>query len=694
MKKKNKAENSVPEENKKKRFKISDIVDKDNVKRISSNVSSALKLFWSSDKNKKLVYYLAAFIVLTVILRFAVIGVIFAEDKLPYQVVLDVQTSADDTLTLYYDNGKSSRFDDEHCVSVDVSRSSVYQNVTFEIPAGEKIDYLKLYLSTRKNVTFKFRSISIQSLARKVKFEYTDVDDVFSVTNNTGAWSEKDGGYSQIKATKSYAYMTNTSPINSLSNRSLRFIMSASLSVLLISVAGVLISLKKKNDESSQDIVFIIITAVAFIAVVVLSIINKSLPGIVLCITGAVLVAALLVLALIRIFKTSEKPRALMLVAFVLLLAVVCGPIIISPFLSGAEEEPVPSMSVQSFNEFSGKFTNYFKGSSAVSSVANLYSDTKILLFGESLGEDVIVGTNGWLFDKNELSDFKRLNSFDTEELSSIEKYLENIERTLKANGIKMYVLIVPDKINVYDKYMPSNIRQTSRAHRIPQIYSHLYKYTDIGVAEVYDLLCEKASKSNTLYYKADNYLSQEGAFYVAEALIDKIAADFDSLDLLYANNYTVSNGKTKANDLAALLGYPNSFVSETPYYTIKSAQTWDIEPLRLNPHLNYDTSEPETLDFNDVFGRGMIDESSACGNDYEYCEFLKIANHDAENDLKVCVLRDEYSTNLVSYIASVFSESTFIMSESDWTVKSIIAEDPDVFVFEISERYLDNWID
>lgn len=131
----------------------------------------------------------------------------------------------------------------------------------------------------------------------------------------------------------------------------------------------------------------------------------------------------------------------------------------------------------------------------------------------------VLVGDEGYLFyqvttDGDPISDYKGTNLFDNPTLLSIANNLVGIRNELASRDIDFYVVVIPNKEQVYDRYMPPVIYRDSEYSRGQQIYDFMVNNTDVHM--LYPLKeLKEASLTEDIFYKTDTHETEKGAFIV-----------------------------------------------------------------------------------------------------------------------------------------------------------------------------------
>ena len=179
------------------------------------------------------------------------------------------------------------------------------------------------------------------------------------------------------------------------------------------------------------------------------------------------------------------------------------------------------------------------------------------------VGSGVIVGRSGWYFYTGQRSvEYYKGQCLPTaQELTNYASVLKQIKARCDKLGIKLFVLIAPNKEQVYSEYMPTYSVATANK-RAQRIISHLQNQ---GITVLYPLAELKAGDLyHETYYRNDTHWTPYGA-YIAASLIEKRLgmgpADPYSVDLP-GTTKTIRNG-----DMVQLGNIPASNRPSIPYF-------------------------------------------------------------------------------------------------------------------------------
>ena len=86
------------------------------------------------------------------------------------------------------------------------------------------------------------------------------------------------------------------------------------------------------------------------------------------------------------------------------------------------------------------------------------------------------------------------------------------LDQELNKRGAKLYLLVYPNKEQIYSQYMPDTIYRHSEYSKGRQLHDFLTQYTNIPMIYPYEEL-EETSKNYPVFYKADTHANRIGAF-------------------------------------------------------------------------------------------------------------------------------------------------------------------------------------
>ena len=152
-------------------------------------------------------------------------------------------------------------------------------------------------------------------------------------------------------------------------------------------------------------------------------------------------------------------------------------------------------------------------------------------LLNTSATEDVLLGSDGWLYYAPTLPDYTRTEPMTDEELWSAAQTLYLIQEAVEAKGGQFLFTIAPNKNSLYDGHMPSLPREDapSDAERLAVLLE------EMGVHYL-DLFAVFRAQGEELYFPTDSHWNGKGAALAADAILAALgreggyfAGDFDT---------------------------------------------------------------------------------------------------------------------------------------------------------------------
>jgi len=286
----------------------------------------------------------------------------------------------------------------------------------------------------------------------------------------------------------------------------------------------------------------------------------------------------------------------------------------------------------------------YAKDFMSNSPFVNYYLQFKTDVLRENpIPHNVISGQNGWYFLGNNylntLNDAYGNDRFSYNELVAIENKLTTFHNYLKSKNIPLYIVIAPNKNNIYKEYLPYKLKQGET--KLEQLQGHLQD-SKISFINLTQYL--KSSKPiHQLYYKTDSHWNTFGAFLAYQNIIAQMQSRFQ-IKSQKLSNYEVDDNFEIAGDLTRLLKI------NTPEKSIYIKKA--------NDNLSEDYTKP----------------------------YLRYTN--PNNNLKLLMFRDSFANHLIPFFNDTFSETLYLKNYT-FNKDLIDTEKPDVVVIEIVERDL-----
>ena len=273
--------------------------------------------------------------------------------------------------------------------------------------------------------------------------------------------------------------------------------------------------------------------------------------------------------------------------------------------------------------------------------LVNAWAELNASVFKTSSEEQVMLGSDGWLFYASTLDDYMGRGMSETE-LKRAASNLALIQEAVESRGAKFLFTIAPNKNSLYPAQMPAFVPSAHDAANAERILPY---FASMGI-HYQDLFSVLRDKGGVLYYKTDSHWTDRGAALAADSLMDA----FGKCVAYYDKDFSLST--EHRGDLYEML-FPTGKGTETAHsyagFSYSAAG---------NPN----------------GGNAMRIETT---------------NEGAEGAL-VC-WRDSFGISLYPYLADSFSRALFLRS-SNYDLTEIDALPADHVLIELVERNLD-WL-
>lgn len=265
------------------------------------------------------------------------------------------------------------------------------------------------------------------------------------------------------------------------------------------------------------------------------------------------------------------------------------------------------------------------------------------------------VGREHWLFYKgdNSVSLFQNRILFTPEEAEKIkENYLQQ-KKWLQQHGTSYYVLIAPNKADVYGEYYKEGIVKVRKKDRVQLLKEQL---PDIPLLYPLPQLFD-AKKEGLTYFKNDTHWSDWGAYQGYLVLAEQMQQDHREISPLTKDKMQITRVQHLQGDLSGMLELNN--------------RNWYTE--------SYLKPVPETGQHYKV----VREEKGKDGNPH------LLHTECPGRPFKVIVFRDSFSTALIPYLSETFGDVTYIWDHNLNLYAGLIRkEKPDIVIHEMVSRY------
>lgn len=238
--------------------------------------------------------------------------------------------------------------------------------------------------------------------------------------------------------------------------------------------------------------------------------------------------------------------RAFVVATMALLLA----PLVLMPFLSSdanaekRELAPAPTLVVDGRlnTSFLSDAGEYFSDHFALrSQLVDMDATLKQALLTSST-DNVVVGTDGWLYYAGTLNDYQRKNSMSDHALENIAWNLSLLQESFASQGKNFVLAVAPNKNELYPQHIPyyelHGEGASNMERLLPLLDKRQVRYADLHAAF--------RATDDVLYFQRDSHWTDQGALLAYE----QIMAALGKTPVDYAVGPTAQSGHMGDVDL------------------------------------------------------------------------------------------------------------------------------------------------
>lgn len=243
-------------------------------------------------------------------------------------------------------------------------------------------------------------------------------------------------------------------------------------------------------------------------------------------------------------------------------------------------------------------------------------------LLGVSASDQVLVGTDGWLYYTGTLDDYLGENQMSEKGLSNAVHNISLMQQHIEDRGSRFLLTIAPNKNSVYGGHMPSNYLrggENNRTRLVP-----LLEQAGIHYADLYQIF---ENSEECLYLQGDSHWNNKGALLVCRKLMDGLDKEYDAHAY---DSWEVR--KEHTGDLEEMLysvaAQPedNVYYDRVPIYAyVNDVEDTEADWIEtVNPN-----GQGTLLMFRDSFGNSML---PILANEFEYGYFSRLVPYNLGN--------------------------------------------------------------
>lgn len=221
-------------------------------------------------------------------------------------------------------------------------------------------------------------------------------------------------------------------------------------------------------------------------------------------------------------------------------------------------------------------------------------------LFHISATDQVVLGTEGWLYYSGTLDDYQGKNLFSEREKFALLHNLKLIQDYVEEQGSQFILMIPPNKNSLYDEHMPSHYQKADTSN----LRELMEEIQAEGIACV-NLLEEFSQTEETLYFQRDSHWNSKGALLAYCALMEQTGREFETY-----RNVPYDLQKEHSGDLDEML-FPKAVKLEEDYVYDYGWNYSYINEVKDNMDSWIETANPKKdgsiLMYRDSFGESLL---------------------------------------------------------------------------------------
>jgi hypothetical protein len=223
---------------------------------------------------------------------------------------------------------------------------------------------------------------------------------------------------------------------------------------------------------------------------------------------------------------------------------------------SGAASRPAIGFERVADAEYWSEWGSYLESRFPVSEFAIEANATLDRLLGDTFSEDVVFGSDGWLFHRQEL---ERACFTVGAPAAEAAQHLFALREALNERGAELVVIIAPDKAEIVSSQLSpaDRTKHECSSDRVNELRGAIE--SAIGSSYVEPLPLLRMEYPAAMYFRTDTHWTDEGAAVAIEEIFERIAAG-------YWNTLNVSPASASPyiGDLGTFIGAPRAEEAST----------------------------------------------------------------------------------------------------------------------------------
>lgn len=248
------------------------------------------------------------------------------------------------------------------------------------------------------------------------------------------------------------------------------------------------------------------------------------------------------------------------------------------------------------FNEFDAYLLDNFNFRNELVEINTILHEK---IFNVSSEEQVILGSDDWLYFEKTSMDYSKLNTLTDVEILQIKQCIEMMKEYAELNGSEFRFTIAPNKNSIYPDNMPYNYLQKETSSNLELLENILDNSSYVSLFNVLK------NTDEITYLKRDSHWNNYGAYLGFAAIMNSFGVDI---------GFTIEKEEIRNEFIADLEGmlYPNGGeLDEQIYYTFNkdfdfTSRFKTMDDLSITTVCN--EAHNSIMVYRDSFGNALLD--------------------------------------------------------------------------------------
>ena len=160
----------------------------------------------------------------------------------------------------------------------------------------------------------------------------------------------------------------------------------------------------------------------------------------------------------------------------------------------------------------------------------SFYNNLVVLVSGDLVKFPTVhfYKSNGWLFSNNSYHGKK---SYSQQDLKNISQNIKTLNNFCNKNNIKLYIMVVPSKENIYQDKDKVNHFKTSKNKAVLGI-KEVKRQTNFNILYPEKELLNLKNQNKYVFFKTDTHPTDEAAYVLYKLFLNSIKQDFPELKI------------------------------------------------------------------------------------------------------------------------------------------------------------------